>query len=76
MFKKILQIIWKGWKKFAHFLGVIMSHIILTLFYFIIFGLVAIIKKFVNLFSKSESHSSYWIKKSQIEKTSNYEQQF
>ncbi len=63
---KFLKTIWEGWKKFAHILGRIQTVILLTVFYFLILGPVALISR---LFGKSfliyrggNSHT-YWIEK-------------
>jgi len=43
--KPILQffsLLWRGWKKFAHVLGMVNTRILLTVTYFIIFAVVAI----------------------------------
>ena len=33
------KLLWKGWKKFAHILGVVNTRILLTVTYFVIFAL-------------------------------------
>ena len=75
MLKKFLNSIWQGWKKFARVFGRINSHILLSLFYFLIFGLVAIIKKIVKLFFKKVKKESYWIEKEDNGEV-NFEKQF
>jgi len=40
---KILRALWAGWKAFAHRLGVINTFIILTVFYFVVIGISALI---------------------------------
>lgn len=65
--KNILVKIWKGikkgWMKFAHTLGVINTTILLTIFYFILIGIYAIIiglpKKLIQLLRKAPE--TYWI---------------
>jgi hypothetical protein len=45
MFKPIkafLGLLWKGWKKFAHVLGIVNTHILLTVAYFIILAFASI----------------------------------
>ena len=47
--KKFFGLLWKGWKKFAHVLGIVNTRILLTLTYFIILFLVAL---FPRLFGR------------------------
>jgi len=37
--KQFFSLLWRGWKKFAHVLGVVNTRILLTLTYFIIFAI-------------------------------------
>ncbi len=66
--KKILNKLYKYWMKFAHVLGTINGFIILFLFYFIIIGIYAIVKKILQLMSGSKKHNinSYWQKKREL----------
>ena len=41
--KRILSAIWTGWKKFAHKLGVFNTYVILTIIYFMVFSIAAIL---------------------------------
>jgi hypothetical protein len=36
--KQVLSLLWRGWKKFAHVLGIVNTRILLTITYFIIFA--------------------------------------
>lgn len=65
--KKIFKTFYKYWMKFAHVLGTINGFIILFIFYFIIVGLYAVIKKIIQLFSgsKKQNDGSYWQKKAE-----------
>jgi predicted anti-sigma-YlaC factor YlaD len=36
------KLLWKGWKKFAHILGVVNTRILLTITYFIIFAIASL----------------------------------
>lgn len=36
--KQFFSLLWRGWKKFAHILGIVNTRILLTLTYFIIFA--------------------------------------
>jgi hypothetical protein len=70
--KKVLVKIWKGfkngWMKFAHTLGRINTNILLTIFYFILIGIYAIIiglpKKIIQLISKKPK--TYWIEHKKV----------
>jgi hypothetical protein len=65
--KKILGKIWKGlkkgWMKFAHTLGRINTTILLSIFYFVLVGIYAIIigipKKIILILRKQPT--TYWI---------------
>jgi len=37
--KQFFSLLWRGWKKFAHVLGVVNTRILLTLTYFVIFAI-------------------------------------
>ncbi|MFQ5510898.1 MAG: SxtJ family membrane protein [Candidatus Krumholzibacteriia bacterium] len=43
--KRILKSIWAGWKKFAHVLGVFNTKVILTILYFLVMGIAAILAR-------------------------------
>lgn len=43
--KKFFSLLWRGWKKFAHVLGIVNTKILLTIAYFIVMGIVSIITK-------------------------------
>ncbi len=43
--KRVLRVIWNGWKKFAHALGVFNTKVILTILYFTIIGFAGLIVK-------------------------------
>ena len=57
---KILKKIWQGWKKLANKIGKVNSVIVLTIFYFLIIGPVAIIIKIYKLFKSKKKSESYW----------------
>ena len=40
--KQFFSLLWRGWKKFAHILGIVNTRILLTLTYFIIFAVASI----------------------------------
>ena len=43
--KKLFSLIWRGWKAFAHVLGIVNTRILLTVSYFVIFAIGAIISR-------------------------------
>ncbi|MCI0450844.1 MAG: hypothetical protein L0Z51_00470 [Candidatus Latescibacteria bacterium] len=43
--KTFLSLLWRGWKKFAHVLGIINTRILLTISYFVILAVASIITK-------------------------------
>jgi hypothetical protein len=64
--KRFLSLVWRGWKTFAHALGVVNTKILLTLTYFIILAIVAILGRLfgADLLDKRLKHeSSYWRKR-------------
>ena len=36
--KKFFSLLWRGWKKFAHVLGIVNTRILLTVSYFVVFA--------------------------------------
>ena len=46
--KKFFSLIWRGWKKFAHVLGIINTRILLTISYFVIFAFASLITAFAR----------------------------
>jgi hypothetical protein len=43
--KKFFSLLWRGWKKFAHVLGIINTRILLTVSYFVILAVAAVTSK-------------------------------
>lgn len=37
--KQFFSLLWRGWKKFAHVLGIVNTRILLTITYFVLFAL-------------------------------------
>ena len=66
MLKNIWEICKNAWMKFAHILGYINTRIILSVLFFIIFGVYAICLKLLNgikfVFIKKQNVDSYWEK--------------
>lgn len=56
-----LQKLYDLWMRFSHVLGRIMSSILLTILWIVVFGLYAIVLKVMRLFSKKISSDTYWI---------------
>jgi predicted anti-sigma-YlaC factor YlaD len=57
------KLLWKGWKKFAHILGVVNTRILLTITYFIIFAIasVAVLMSRADLLDrKMDKKASYY----------------
>lgn len=50
---------------FSHFLGRIMSTILLTVLWVVVFGIYSIVLKIMRLFTKPPSKDTYWIDVSQ-----------
>ncbi|MDH3198918.1 MAG: hypothetical protein OEO21_11835 [Candidatus Krumholzibacteria bacterium] len=61
--KKVLSLVWRGWKKFAHVLGIVNTKILLTVSYFVIIALVSIISKILRadlIDRRLRPQPSYW----------------
>ena len=64
--KRILSVIWRGWKRFAHGLGVVNTKILLTLTYFVILSVFSIIGRIFGadlLDRRMKTRNSYWQKR-------------
>jgi hypothetical protein len=61
MIKKLKKI----WLKFAHILGIINTTILLSILYFLIIGIYAVIRNIINLPKKLifKEAKTYWIKR-------------
>jgi hypothetical protein len=58
---KWLQAIKDVWMKMSHAIGMVMSRILLTVLWVVIFGLYGIVIKIVALFTRIPKKESYWI---------------
>ena len=67
--KAFFRPLYDAWMRFAHVLGWINSRIILTVLYFTIIGLYAIVRKIFGLFKSHKPVDSYWIEKEQVSLT-------
>ena len=68
--KRFLLLIWAGWKKFAHALGIVNTTILLSISYFVIIGLVSIISRIFGadfLDKRLRKKSSYWRKREPLD---------
>lgn len=43
--KKFLSLLWRGWKEFAHVLGIVNTRILLTVSYFVILAFAAVVTR-------------------------------
>ena len=72
-----MKTIWNLWKKFAHYLGVINTHVLLLLFYFFILGIFALVIRLLrsDLLDKklpNPSATTFW--QTRAEEPANLEQ--
>ena len=61
--KKFFQAIWSGWKWFAHKLGIVNTHILLTVSYFIMIGIAFVVTKLFGrdlLDRRMRPAETYW----------------
>lgn len=61
--KTFFSLIWRGWKTFAHALGVVNTKILLTVSYFVIIALGSIIPRIFGvdfIDKKWKRKASYW----------------
>lgn len=68
--KRILLLIWRGWKAFAHGLGVVNTHILLTVTYFVILAIVSLIARLFGadlLGKRLKSKASYWHRREPVD---------
>jgi hypothetical protein len=42
--KQFFSLLWRGWKKFAHVLGIVQTRILLTVAYFVILMIAAVVR--------------------------------
>ena len=61
--KKVLSLLWQGWKKFAHVLGIVNTTILLTLTSLLIIAVAAIFSRIFGadlLDRRMKPRPSYW----------------
>ena len=64
--KKFFKLIWRGWTKFAHTLGVVNTKILLTISYFVIIASVSVVSRVFGadfLDKRQKKKPSYWHKR-------------
>ena len=75
----LLKKLWELWKKFGEILGHIMSHILLSLIYFIFVTPISIFYKIFNkqFFRFNNNYNTYWVERKNIDSTlENYRKQY
>jgi len=50
-----------GWMAFSHLLGLIMSKIILTIVWIVLFSIYGVIQKIISLLRPEKPQASYWV---------------
>jgi hypothetical protein len=63
LIKKFFLLLWTGWKKFAHVLGIVNTRILLSLSYILIFSFASIFPRLFGvdfLEKKLKKKDSYW----------------
>lgn len=70
--QKTFQKVWRKWKEIVRVWGILNSFLILTLFYFVIIGPVALIRRVAK--SRTSNQDSYWIRRE--EGQSDFKKQF
>jgi len=58
-----LKNIWEGWKKIAHKIGVAQTHLLITLFYWLIVPVFSLIRLQNPLRLRQSGDRSYWIER-------------
>lgn len=61
--KQFFSLIWRGWKQFAHVLGIVNTRILLTITYFVVVALAAIVTRVTRrdlLDRRMTPKESYW----------------
>ncbi len=76
--KEIWGWIKKGWMKFAHVLGVINTTILLTIFYFVLIGVYAVVSNLFKLLALPfrKKPNTYWIPHKENPDLENYKHPF
>lgn len=55
-----LKQLWSGWMAVSHAIGVVMSSILLTIVWVLVFGAYAIVMKIPSLFVRKTKPESFW----------------
>ena len=75
---RFLKLLWAGWKKFAHGLGVVNRYVLLTLFYFLMVNGVHVVLRILRrdlLDRRMQTVPSYWHERAQ-QQPKTYRHQF
>lgn len=67
---RFLKLLWRGWQKFAHVLGIVNTHILLSVTYFIIIALVSIPSRIFGadfLDRRMKKKPTYWSDREPVE---------
>ncbi len=68
--RRLAKLIYKYWMKIAHFIGEVNTKIILTLLYFVVFGLFSIVARLMGrdlLDKRLDAKPSYWSNKEKLQ---------
>ncbi len=71
---KALRPLYDGWMTVSHMIGLVMSSIILSILWVLVFGAYAVVIKTVSLFGAKRKAASYWADVS--EEVPDYQHQF
>ena len=55
-----LRQLWSSWLAVSHVIGIVMSGIVLTILWILVFGAYAIVLKIPSLFAKKTKTESFW----------------
>lgn len=61
--RKVFNVLYRYWMKFAHVLGWVNGRIILTALYVVVIGPYALLLRVGRLFSRRPAVGTYWIEK-------------
>lgn len=73
--KRFLSLIWRGWKAFAHVLGIVNTKILLTVTYFVVIALAWLVTRITRadlLDRRMTPRPSYWHPREPAEKSLEY----
>ncbi len=53
--------LWDGWMKLSLAIGFVMSRVLLTVLWIVVFGIYALLTRIAGLFAKKKKTDTYWI---------------